>query len=202
MSRKTSVIKPSSNKKVGRPKKESESVEIEKEIKVEKLTSDDEIDVMSLSLAPLTLTTQKWERGGGGIEYNFKSFGDVQPIVYSHLASIISAHRSFAEKPYFYIMDKRVVQRHGLNEIYSKCLNKEQIESVLECSSFNAIKLFQSAPKSQQDLIVEILTKKIFDGQNVDLNIVDGISREAGVDILEKVKVSKEMTRVEEDDEE
>jgi hypothetical protein len=200
MARKASVTKPSLTKNARVPKKEP--IEIEKEIKVEKLTSDDEIDVMSLSVAKLTLTTQKWGRGGGGIEYNFKRFGEVKPIIYSHLASIIEAHRTFAEKPYFYIMDTRVVQRHGLNEVYSQCLNKEQIDSVLECSSLNAVKLFKSAPKSQQDLIVEILIKKIFDGQSVDLNIVDGISREAGVDILEKVKVSKQMTSIEEDSEE
>ena len=158
----------------------------------DKLTSDSDIEVMSLSIYPLTLNTKSLG-SKDGYEYNFEHFGEIKRIVYSHLFNIIESQKTFVEYPYFYIMDERVVKRHGLAALYSKILRKEQIDEILQCSSKSAIGLFKSAPAKQKEIIVEILVRKIFDGQDVDLNIVSEISREAGVDILEKVRVSKEI---------
>ena len=157
-----------------------------------KLSSDDDIEVMSLSIYPLTLNTKRLGNKDG-YEYNFESFGEVKRIVYSHLSNIIESHKAFVEYPYFYIMDERVIKRHGLGDLYSKILRKEQIDSILECGDRSVVELFKSAPTKQKEIIVGILIRKIFDGQEVDLNIVSAISRESGVDILERVKVSKEM---------
>ena len=158
----------------------------------EKLTSDDDIEVMSLSIYPLTLNTKRMGNKDG-YEYNFEYFGEIKRIVYSHLSGIIESQRTFVEYPYFYIMDERVIKRHGLSDLYSKILRKEQIDTILECDKKTAIDLFKSAPLKQKEIIVEILVRKMFDGQDVDLNIVSEISRESGTDILEKVRISKEM---------
>lgn len=161
-----------------------------------KLTSDDDIEVMSLSIYPLTLNTKRIGNRDG-YEYNFESFGEVRRIVYSHLSNIIESQKTFVEYPYFYIMDERVVKRHGLTDLYSKILRKDQIDKILECEDKVAIELFKSAPAKQKEIIMDILTRKIFDGQDVDLNIVSVISHEGGTDILEKVRVSKEMLKEE-----
>lgn len=163
---------------------------------LEKLTSDDDIEVMSLSIYPLTLNTKKFGNKDG-YEYNFEYFGEVKRIVYSHLSGIIESQRTFVEYPYFYIMDERVIKRHGLSDLYSKILRKEQIDTILECDKKIAIDLFKSAPPKQKEIIVEILVRKIFDGQEVDLNIVSAISRESGFDILERIRTSKELAQEE-----
>lgn len=162
---------------------------------VSKISSDDDVPVMSLSIWPMTLMTKKY---GKGEEYEFSHFGEIKNIIYSHLSGIIEANRSFVEAPYFYIMDERVVKRHGLADLYSKILKKDQIDKILDCDSKTAVALYKSAPKRQQEIIVESLIRKIYDGYEVDMNIVNDISREAKVDIMDKVKRAKEFSESEE----
>jgi len=141
----------------------------------EKLTADEDIMIMSLSPHPLTLTTNQVGQTGG-VEYNFSRYGEIKPIINLHVSAIIEAHRRFAEVPYFYIMDERVVQRHGLSETYSKILSKEQIDQILNCESREVVQLYKSAPVTQKEIINKILIQKLINGDEIDLNVISALS--------------------------
>ena len=160
-----------------------------------KINQDDYIKVIALCPMQLNLSTLP---GGKGKIFRFRSFGDTKSIIYSSLVDIIENHQSFLEQGYYYIADKRVIRRHGLDEIYEKILSKEKMEEIIMAKSEHAVDLFKSANAKQQEFICTMLIKKMYDGEELDLNMVDAISREAGIDITNKVEEAKKFAEASE----
>lgn len=153
------------------------------------IQSDDYVTIMSL--LPYTLTLSTKERGQGSVR-KFSGFGETKRVLYKDLVEICENHRGFLESGYFIILDKDVIRTLGLDDIYDKILNREQIEKVLDTKT-DALKLYESANQRQKQIIIEMLIKKLFeDPDSVNLNIVDKISRESGVNIREKVESIRE----------
>lgn len=140
------------------------------------------IKVMSLTFGKLVLST---EGKGRGKIFVFNKFGEVKNIIYSDLANLIHHQQTFAEAGKFYIFDKNVVRNHGLDEYYSKFLTKETIENILNYNRDEIINLFNNTTKSQQETIVNILIKKIVDGEDVDIAKIDIISRLSDTNIYD-----------------
>jgi hypothetical protein len=140
------------------------------------------IKVMSLNFGKLVLTT---EGKGRGKAFVFNKFGDVKNIVYSELANLIHHQQTFAEEGRFYIFDKNVVRNHGLIEYYNKFLTKEVIDNILEYNRDEIVDLFKNTTDAQREVIVNILIKKIVDGEDVDIAKVDIISRLSGQNIYD-----------------
>jgi hypothetical protein len=140
------------------------------------------IKVMSLNFGKLVLTT---EGRGQGKVFTFNKFGDVKNIVYADLANLIHHQQSFAEQGRFYVFDKNVVKNHGLVEYYNKFMTREKIEHILDENRDEIISLFTNTTDAQKESIVNILIKKIIDGEDVDVNKVDVISRIYGKNIYD-----------------
>ena len=148
------------------------------------------IRVMSLFPGHLNLSTQ--ERGLGKV-FRFENFGSMKRMLYSDLIDVLEAYSKFANAGYFIILDPRVIRNHGLEDAYAKVLTKEKIESIISGSS-DAHELFSACNARQQNLIVSMLIEKIRDNpESVDLNMIDRISRLAGVDIAKKAAESREF---------
>lgn len=143
------------------------------------------IPVMSLFDGMLNLSTQP---NGQGKSYTFNRFGEVRNIVYSDLRDIIGSNFSFAKEGLFYVMDEKIVFENGLTEYYEKMLNKESIENIIETDKENILNIFDSAPKSQKETIVDIIVGKMAKGESFDLNKVSIISDKIGKDINTMVK--------------
>lgn len=140
------------------------------------------IKVMSLNFGKLVLSS---EGRGQGKVFVFNKFGDVKNIVYSDLANLIHHQQTFAEQGRFYIFDKKVVKNHGLDEYYNKFMTKEMIDKILEHNREEVVNLFTNTTEAQKETIVNILIKKIIDGEDVDINKVDIISRIYGQNIYD-----------------
>jgi hypothetical protein len=169
----------------------SQTVSVEK-INVESINEDDSeirtnkyIKVMSLNFGKLVLTT---EARGQGKVFVFNKFGDVRNIVYSDLANLIHHQQSFAEQGRFYIFDKQVIKNHGLTEYYNKFMTRDMIENILENNREEVINLFNNTSDAQRETIVNILIKKIINGEDVDINKVDIISRLANINIYDAAR--------------
>ncbi|MCK9198250.1 MAG: hypothetical protein M0P49_01465 [Bacilli bacterium] len=152
------------------------------------------IKVMSLNFGKLVLST---ESKGQGKVFVFNKFGDVKNIVYSELANLIHHQQSFAEQGRFYVFDKQVVKNHGLVEHYEKFMNKEMIDNILNHNREEIIALFNNTTKTQRDIIVNLLIKKIVNGEDVDITKVDIISRLAEVNIYDIARDKIEMKNIE-----
>lgn len=148
---------------------------------------DKYITIINLCRGELNLSTIP---GGKGKIFSFRTFGEKKRIVYSALVDIMDASPRFLEEGFYYIADKRVIARHGLDDIYSKLLTKEMIENIFskEMSEEEAAVLYKSANKSQQGIILSLIIQKLSKEDIIDMNMVNIISRISGIDISEKVK--------------
>lgn len=161
------------------------------EEEIRKIQQDDYIPVMSLLPYHLNLSTK--ERGQGNIK-KFTRFGEVKRILYSDLVDIMEVHPNFVDSGYFYIMDKDVIRQHGLDDTYTKILTKEKIEKILDTSSEECVELYKSANSRQQEVIIQLLMEKLKEEyENINLNIIDKISRISKIDIIQKVEDSKRL---------
>lgn len=164
------------------------------------IRQDEYINVVSLCDMRLTLSTEGY---GKGRLFSFAKFGEKKRILYSDLARIIESHMKFLESGWFYILDPRVVRVHGLDDIYEKLMDKEQIEKVLEGGDSGVVDIYKSALPRQQEVIQSILVAKLIENpDSLDLNFIDKISRISGVQLVEKARESAEFANIGNDDEE
>jgi hypothetical protein len=155
------------------------------------ISSDDYIKVMSMLPYTLNLTT---EPKGRGKLFTFEAFGEVKRILYYDLVHIIENHPSFVKNGYFVILDPRVIRRHGLDDAYESILNKEKIEKILSGNLSDAVKLFKSANKKQQETICQMIVQGGVEGKKYDLNLLDRLSRayqEEGYSLVDRIKEGK-----------
>ena len=164
---------------------ETENIE-DDEVKID---HDAYIKVMSLCSHTLTLSTKMG--GKGGKSFNFEKFGQVKRILYYDLVDIIENHQNFLNDGLFMILDKKVIRRHGLDELYTKLLTKENMERILEGNESDAVNLFKTANKKQQESICNLIIIEMVNGRDIDLNFVDRLSRVVGFDLIKKVEESK-----------
>lgn len=134
------------------------------------------IRIISLIPWPLNLTTRPM---GKGKIFRFNSFGSTKRILYSDLVDVLEVFSHFLDKGYFYIADKRVIRKHGLDSIYEKILSKDNIEKIISgVDSETALSLFKSATLDQQETIAKMLIDKRLVDESVDLNLWDKMKRE------------------------
>jgi hypothetical protein len=159
-----------------------------------KIMLDELIPVMSLLDFPLNLMNQT----NGKAKYRFEKFGQKKEILYQDILRIIEDYQTFMIFGYFVILDKRVINRHGLQEIQSKILTKEKIEKVLDGSQ-DAFTLYKEAQPEQQRVIIGMLTQKVINDPNsVNMNLIDQISRHSKINILQSAEDSKILFKKEE----
>lgn len=159
----------------------------------EEIKNDDYIKVISLCDSSMSVSTLGY---GKGKQFRFKEFGDTKRIVYNELVSILEYYPHFIKDGRLYIADPRVIRRHGLDDIYTTIIGKEKIQKVLDCNDEQSVLLFEKANEQQRAIIVEMLVTKIANGKDLDLNIVDKISRIAKVDITKKANEMKELSAI------
>lgn len=182
------------NKPIKNIKKEKEVAKIMEQSIIDdgdepeiEIRPDKYVTVINLCGGELNLSTIQ---GGKGKTFTFRSFGEKKRIIYSNLVDIIDATPRFVEEGFYYIADKKVIARHGLDDIYSKLLTKEMIEKIISTSMSDEdmSTLYKSANKSQQGVIIDLIIQKLAGEEVMDMNLVNNISRISGVDISEKVK--------------
>ncbi len=163
----------------------------------EKIDADEYISVMSLLPYTLNLSTKA---GGQGNIKKFTKLYEVKKILYRDLVDIIETHPNFLESGYFYILHPGFIRQHGLDEIYSKILTKEMIEEIVSTEKEESVNLYNSANDEQKEVIIQLLIDKVRDyPDSVNLNIIDRISRVAGIDIAKRAEESKSLSEIAEE---
>jgi hypothetical protein len=165
-------------------KKESTYDDSDDEYENIKINQDAYIRVISLCPFQLNLST---EGGGRGKVYSFQSFGSTKRILYSDLVNVLENYNHFLNDGLFFIADKRVIRRHGYDELYSKILSKEMIEKILDGTrGADTISIIKSTSKKQQEMIAQMFIDRRLAGQEVDLNLWDKIERATDINMQEK----------------
>jgi hypothetical protein len=160
------------------------------------ISSDEYIKVMSMLPYTLNLTTEP--RGRGKL-FTFETFGQVKRILYSDLNHIIENHPKFVQNGSFIILNQRVIRRHGLDDAYESILDKGKIEQILTGNQSDAVNLFKSANKNQQEAICQMIIKEGVAGKEYDLNLLDRLSRayqKEGYSLSDKIKEGKSFLKM------
>jgi hypothetical protein len=160
---------------------------------------DDELDispqkyvtVISLTPNQLNLSTQP---GGKGKVITFNKFGEQKRIMYGNLVDIMDSAPGFLERGCYYIAEKRIIRKHGLDELYATLLTKQIIEDMVSTSMSDEdmTTLYKSANKTQQGVIIDLIVHKLMaDDKSDDMNMVASISKISGIDLLKQVEDNK-----------
>jgi len=150
---------------------------------------DKYIRVVSLCPHVLNLSTAK--HGNNKKTFRFANLGQEKRIMYQHLVDIIETHPTFTEAGLFYIMNKDVVRRHGLDDAYSEILTNRQMSQVIDDDTDTALGIFNNANERQQSYIAEILETKIVEGEHVDMNLVYHVGQITGIDVMARAENTK-----------
>lgn len=157
------------------------------------ISSDAYIKVMSLTPYLLTLTTEEYGRGK---KFNFENFGEVKRILYHDLVDIMEQHQNFVTGGYFVILNRDVVRKHGLDNVYKSILTKEKIDKIVVGNDSDAVNLFKSCSDAQKENIAQMLMSKINNNEYVDLNLLDRLSRIIGYNIADRAKEILEVSKL------
>ena len=151
------------------------------------------IKVMSLIPYELNLST---ERHGKGRIFTFRGYGKTKRIIYQELEKIIEENRHFLERGFFIILDKRVVRKHGLDDIYKNIMNKEKMDMILlgfqggDVKENDILTFAKSAPKEQQKILATMIIDKRINGETIDLNLFDKLGRMMNIDLNQEYENS------------
>jgi len=151
------------------------------------LQQDTYIDVISLCNHTLNLTIRQGET------ITFRRFGEQKRVLYSDLVKIIENSRSFMEKGHFYIANKEVIRKHGLDDLYKTILTKDRLLKIFSSDADLSVQIFEEANDSQKATIVDIAIDRINDDVGMDLNLAARLTLASGVDIIEKADESKRV---------
>lgn len=142
-----------------------------------------DIPVMSLLPHQLNLTTQPY---GQGTIYTFNEMYEEIIIPYGDLKEIVRANRSMAQNGKFYIMDEEAVTSLRLKGAYKNIIKPDELQKVLNHlgSAEQLIEVYKMAPEGQKQIIVEILNDKRLYNENVDMNVLNELSKLSGLDLI------------------
>ena len=166
-------------------KKENEALKKHGDVITEDtLTSDTDIEVMSLYAGTMNLYTEGF---GVGTKYSFEDgYGSVIDIPLGDLKSIVKSNNKIAKDGYFYIMNEDAVNICRLKKAYENLLSQDKMEGLLKATDEQVIALYNSAPESQKQTIVEYFASKKANGESVSNNLLYQLGELSGKKLLEQ----------------
>lgn len=129
----------------------------------------------------------------GSVVINFDKYGDIKPVLYSELMSIVNNNRLFAEEGTFYIMDDASVKYLGLSRYYENMLSYDEIESLESYSDDELRTMIPKISDYQKDVISLVYATKIYNDEPVDRNKIEVISKACEIDITKRAREMKEI---------
>ena len=186
------------------PVKLNSTVDSDEEDELNNIVIDPVTYIKVMSLDPGLLCLATAEPKNHPKYFTFKKFGEVKRILYSDLNNIIEIDERFLQEGRFIILNRSVVRKHGFDETYSKILTKDKIDQILYGENqTDAVNLFKSTNETQQKNICNLILQKLVDGESLDLNLVDRISREWGkiidddqYSLVKKAEESKQLIKL------
>lgn len=142
---------------------------------------EDETDVVIISLVQGTLNL--CDKYGTPLCV-FSEIYEEQEIPFSELREIVQANRKMVENGRFYIMNAEVVRKLRLQRFYERLLSPDDLKTLLKKDINHALELYKSASHVQQQVIIDIITDKIFKHQKIDANLLQELSQLCGKDLM------------------
>lgn len=146
------------------------------------LTSDSEIEVMSLFSGSLTLYTEGY---GNGTPYKFEDgYGSIIDIPLGELKLIVKNNNKISKIPLFYILNEEAVGIVRLKRAYENLLDIEKMENLSKLNDDGVVSIYKTAPDSQKELIIAYFASKRASGESVSQELLFKLGELCGRNLL------------------
>lgn len=158
-----------------------DNTQVEDDDKVEELTSDTDITVISQTVGKLVLST---EGNGIGTVYRFEEFGEVQDIPFGDLKDIVKHKPRFAKEGAYFICNPQAVKKLRLGTQYKNLIDDKTFTNLFDKDAKTIVALYESAPKMQQEQVISLIEDRLANKLEVDGNVLIKIGKLCGKDFL------------------
>jgi len=153
-----------------------------------------DVVVTSLTVGQLNLSTEGY---GQGEIYTFEHIGEEQSIPLEDLKKIIKNNKSFVEGGNFFINDDDVVKSQKLTKIYKKLLSYDEMLDLFNKDRSVFEKVFANMTANQKETLKRIIFEKLNENEkSVDMNIVQVINDNLGIDIMDDFRNQKRLSEI------
>lgn len=153
-----------------------------------------DVTVTSLTVGQLNLSTEGY---GQGEIYTFEHIGEEQSIPLEDLKKIIKNNKSFVEGGNFFINDDEVVKNQKLTNIYKKLLSYNEMLDLFNKDRSAFEKIFAGMTANQKETLKRIIFDKLDENEkSVDMNIVQIVNDDMGIDIMDDFRNQKKLTEI------
>lgn len=158
-----------------------DNTQVEDNDKVEELTSDTDITVISQTVGKLILST---EGNGMGTVYRFEEFGEVQDIPFGDLKDIVKHKPRFAKEGAYFICNPQAVKKLRLGTQYKNLIDDKTFTNLFDKDAQTIVALYELAPKMQQEQVISLIEDRLANKLEVDGNVLIKIGKLCGKDFL------------------
>lgn len=158
------------------------SLEKEKEVqevKEEDFSKEKMINFISLSKGSVLL------KGTASRPYEIEGQYSTRAFTETEAKAIVTLMGSYMREGYVYIDDAKFVKEAGLGEAYRNILTPEKLRGLFDNDVNSVINIYQNASEGQKKIIIDLVSEKKANNENIDANILIGLSKLSGIDLLE-----------------
>lgn len=153
--------------------------------------NDKDVTLTSLTVGELNLSTEGY---GQGEVYTFSHYGEQQTIPYEDLKKLIKNNKRFIEGGNVFINDEEVVKEQKLVNVYKKLLSYDEIEKIFSEDRETFEKIYQDMTINQKETLKGIIYDKLNqDEKSVDMNIIQILNDDMGIDIMNDYRNQKKL---------
>lgn len=150
-----------------------------------------QIKIMSMFYGSLNLSNNANRSAGRTL--TFSKFGEVKSVLYHDLVDYVNNERRFAEEGYFYILDKAAVYHLGLTNEYTKLVDSDIVNHMMDYSVAELDSIASVMTDAQKESIANLFADKLYHGKELDLNKIAVISKHLPVSIEQMVQEKKDF---------
>lgn len=132
------------------------------------------ITITSLTTGGVNLRTSM---DGTARIFRLDKLGQSLPIIYSDLLNCINLQRDFFEDGLVYINDTRVIQDNYLEDSYTKFLDINKINNIMNFDIKTIESMVSNTTETIQETIILLVAEKINKNEPIDMNKVDAIGK-------------------------
>ena len=150
-----------------------------------------DVTLTSLTVGELNLSTEGY---GQGEVYTFSHYGEQQAVPYDDLKKLIKNNKRFFEGGNVFINDEEVVKEQKLVNVYKKLLSYEQMEKIFGEDRDVFEEIYKGMTENQKETLKGIIFDKLNENEkSVDMNIVQILNEDMGIDIMSDFKAQKKL---------
>lgn len=150
-----------------------------------------DVTLTSLTVGELNLSTEGY---GQGEVYTFSHYGEQQAVPYDDLKKLIKNNKRFFEGGNVFINDEEVVKEQKLVNVYKKLLSYEQMEKIFGEDRDVFEEIYKGMTENQKETLKGIIFDKLNENEkSVDMNIVQILNEDMGIDIMSDYRNQKKL---------